>query len=184
MEKTGWIKEIIKEISEDWEAFSQKEKSAVAIEYKQGMDSTLEVLSKIRKEENVETILATEKAILRNTLKFYANSQEMKSSLKAGLEDLKVAQKSLEIVQNSSAYQAVKDAMSRKDIVQGLPQDGFRKFEKSHQTRLSNLLKTSLSTKEKALIRQRKSNLKVAKEKYMELQRKVLGIKQEKGLER
>ncbi len=184
MKDTDLIDKLTRKVNRDWKAYSLKEKSEAAVEYKQGLEATLVLLTKIRKEADVAIILSAERAILQNTLKFYANSQEMESSLKAGLEDLKIAQKSLEIVENSSAYQAVKDAMSRKDIVQGLPQDGFRKFEKSHQTRLSNLLKTSLSTKEKALIRQRKSNLKVAKEKYMELQRKALGIKQEKGLER
>ncbi len=178
MEKSGWVDELVDEIGADWEAYSLKEKSDEAVQYKQGIGSTLGLLEKLEQLADVALILFAEKVILQNALKFYANSPEMKNSLNAGLEDLEDAQNSLKTVQEPAQYKIVKKAMSKKDIAQELPLDGFRKFERSHQARLSNLLKTTLSTEEKSLVRQRKNNLKAARNAYMSMQQKALGITQ------
>ncbi len=175
MEKIGLLNELFSTISDNWETFSLKETSDAAFEYQTSLDATLKVLKKICKTGDVSIILTTEKMILKNDMEYYANSPEMKSSLKTGLVDLEIAQKAVEIVQDHNLYQTVKETMSRKDMAQGLPLDGFRKFERSHQTRLGNLLKTSLLSQEKSLILQRKINLKRARENYISMQRKALG---------
>lgn len=177
MEQTGWIEKLTRKISRDWEAYSLQERSSVVVEYRQGLESTLELLKEIEQISDVTLILLTEKVILRNDLYFYANSIEMRNSLMAGLEDLAVAQNALKTLQNPDDYRIVKATMSKKDMARGLPLDGFRKFERSHQTRLSNLLKTLLSTEEKSLIRQRKNNLQAARESYIKMQQNALGIR-------
>ncbi len=154
---------------------------------KKNLESELEVLKKIKETKNIGIILSAEKANLKNDLKHYANSFEMVNNIKAGIDAINIAQQDFQTVQNPEAYRVVKSTMSCKDILGGLPLDGFRKFITGHQTRLSNLLKTHISVKEKAIIRQRKENMKIAKNIYMDLQRKALGLplkKEEKGLER
>lgn len=57
-----------------------------------------------------------------------------------------------------------------------MPLDAFRDFLKSHSARLTNRLAGQGSPPEKLLLRQRKENLSVIKECYMEFQRKALSL--------
>lgn len=86
------------------------------------------------------------------------------------------AKKSLAVVHDPKGYQDATATYSGKRKESGLPIDSFREFLKSHNTRLTNLMKSQLSVPEKSILRQRKEILGMVKEGYMGLQRKSLGI--------
>ncbi len=174
---------ILRKLNEDWEWYNQKETTKEAQVFHESLKETLGLLKDVRKTKDPAYILEIEKSILEHSLNNNANSAEMKSSLKTGLAELEAGLEFLQIVQNSDQYQAIKRGSVPKDIQGGLPLDGFRKFERSHRTRLANLLKATTPIPEKNLLRQRIENLKTAREAYMDMQRKALGIETDRGME-
>lgn len=119
--------------------------------------------------------------LLHLELQNRANSPEETNSIKTAVLQLEEAQKSLAVVKDSAAYTAVAETYSSKRKEAGLPLDSFREFLKSHTTRLTNRLAGPLSVPEKNILRQRKENLRVVKELYVTMQRKALGMRQERS---
>lgn len=140
-------------------------------------DSFLVHLKHIGKSNDIDTLLNSEKIILEFDLSNRANSLEETNSIKTALVQLADAQRAYKVVQDVNIYKEGTEAFSTRQREAGLPMDAFREFIKSHTTRLTNRLSAPLPASEKNLLRQRKENLKVAKEPYIVLQRKALGMK-------
>lgn len=176
MEKTGLINKYLSASSRNWEAVAllndSKEHHALAT----SLVETLHILKEVTENKNIETIIAIEKFALILELENHGNSSEERNSIKTALQQLEDAQKSLAIVKNDIAYQAGAETYSIKRKEAGLPLDSFREFLKSHMTRLTNRLAAPLSAPEKNILRQRKENVKVARELYIEMQRTALGL--------
>ncbi|TIH11384.1 hypothetical protein D0S45_20165 [Marinifilum sp. JC120] len=180
MAKTGLLFRLAAKLSDDWKAYQQKETTPEALAFQGGLKGTLEMYKELAEAQDPEAILKAEQIALVQEKEF-ANSAEMVNSIKPGLTQLDEARQSLERVHDSDAYQKAASTYAGKRKQGGLPLDGFREFIKSHQARLTNRLKADGSHEEKNILRQRKTNLKVANEAYMKLQKKALGIGNAKG---
>ena len=126
--------------------------------------------------KDIYTILESERISLELELIHYSNSPEERNSIKQALAQIIEAKSALSVVVDSATYLPATATYSGKRKENGLPLDAFREFLKSHTTRLTNRLAAPLSVPEKNILRQRKENLQVVKELYMELQRKALGL--------
>ncbi|WP_320005669.1 hypothetical protein [Maridesulfovibrio sp.] len=105
----------------------------------------------------------------------------MLNSLTPALQELKEALNCFEQVYDKEGYTQSSKLFSGKNKQGGLPLDTVRKFISSHQARLSNRLKENSSRQEKNVLLQRKTNLKIANEAYIKLQKKALGLENAKG---
>lgn len=145
--------------------------------YDAGIMTTVNHLRQQAKERNVGSMLDDERLMLTHSLKFDANSQEEKNSLKAAIEQLDESRSCFEsLTTDPEAYKKNEKTYPSKKKEAGLPLDAARDFFKSHTTRLTNILTGKSSHYEKVLVRQRKENLNIVKDAYVELQRKALGI--------
>ena len=142
-----------------------------------GIMKTVSYLRQQAKEGNIASMLDDERLLLTHSLKFDANSTEEKNSLQSAIAQLDESRRCFNaLTANPAAYKEMLDAFSSKKKEAGLPLDAAREFFKSHATRLSNILSGKSSHFEKVLVRQRKVNLQIVKDAYVELQRKALGI--------
>ncbi|NDV26898.1 hypothetical protein [Desulfovibrio sp. JC010] len=180
MAKTGLLIKLSIKLSDDWKSYQQKENTPEALAFQNGLKDTLDMFKELAEAKDPKAILEAEQIALIQEKEF-ANSAEMVNSIKPGLTQLQEARQSLELVHDSETYQKVTAAFSGKRKQGGLPMDGFREFIKSHQARLTNRLKSDGSHEEKNILRQRKTNLKIANETYIKLQKKALGIGNAKG---
>ncbi|MDR0639853.1 MAG: hypothetical protein LBG27_13315 [Spirochaetaceae bacterium] len=83
----------------------------------------------------------------------------------------------LEAVEDAAGYKVAEKTYPTdpKKRIQGFPVDVFHQACISHQTRLRNVLRVpSINMREKALLKQRAVNMKVAQGAYVEKQRKAL----------
>ena len=125
--------------------------------------------------------------MLYQELALYANSSEEINSIKKSIAQIQEAKISLNVVNNSHYYQEATKTYSAKNKEAGLPLDSLRQFIKSHTARLSNRMTGNLSVPEKNILRQRKENLSMVKELYINMQREALGLavlNKSKGIDR
>ncbi|AQX31533.1 hypothetical protein [Bartonella schoenbuchensis] len=126
---------------------------------------------------DLSLLLNTEYSIVDNDLSRYANSPEMKSSLKTALTEINVVKEHTVIVADPTQYQLINKAHSlSKNRKNGLPYDEARQAMASHYTRLGNLNKSRLTSVEKSIIDARRDNMKVMCRLYEQMQAKALGI--------
>lgn len=176
MEKIGLITKFFNASSANWEAALLLSDSIEQQELAVSLRNTLCILKEISESRDIQTILQAENLSLLLELENHGNSPEEKNSISSALQQIAEANKSLCIVKNEKSYCDVAETYSTKRKEGGLPLDSFREFLKSHATRLTNRLAAPLSTPEKNILRQRKENLKVARELYIEMQRTALGL--------
>ncbi len=145
--------------------------------HNEGLMKTVLHLRKQAKIGDISAMLADERLILSHTLEFSANSPQEKNSLKSAIAQLDEAHKCFEnLLADPEAYKKNEPSFSTKKKSAGLPLDAAREFFASHNTRLDNLLAGKSSHYEKLLFTQRKDNLYIIREAYVELQRKALGM--------
>lgn len=185
MEKHGLIAECLATLNNTWITEELLKSTAEQRASDASLEDSLFVFKKIAKTRNLPLIMETEQIVLFHELKLYANSPEEKNSIEMALKQLAEAIKATSVVHNFFTYQEAAKTYSSKRMEEGLPLDSCREFLKSHATRLTNRLVAPLSVPKKNILRQRKENLKIVKELYIELQREALGLstkKKEKGL--
>lgn len=137
------------------------------------------------KSDDLELIVAIEKAIVYGDLERYANSPSMVSSLKTAVNELETVERHIKIVDDATQYNLVDQTHSLpRNRKGGLPWDEARQALSSHYTRLSNLDKSRLSDDEKAIIDARKSNVFKAGKLYAQRQAKTLGVELKPGRSR
>ena len=134
-------------------------------------------LKEISASGSAELIVAMEEAIVENDLKYYANSDAMRSSLETALNEFEIVKRQLDIVDDPERYKATDQSFSRpRNRSKGLPIDEARQIFKSHFTRLVNMDKSPLDDLEKQIIEVRKSAIHRAQKQYIERQAKTLGV--------
>nr|CDP79705.1 hypothetical protein BN1046_00602 [Bartonella schoenbuchensis] len=134
---------------------------------------------------DLSLLLNTEYSVVEGDLSRYANSPEMKSSLKTALTEMSVIKEHTAIVADPTQYQLINKAHSlSKHRKNGLPYDEARQAMASHYTRLGNLNKSRLTSVEKSIIDARRDNMKVMCRLYEQMQAKALEIhlSQNKGM--
>ena len=188
MEKIGFINRFIDVSGVLFDSLQRAEESAEQKNVTDQMSNMLAFYKEAASWRDVDFLLSVENMMLRLERDRRANAPEEKNSINTALIQLAEAQQSLAVVKDCSAYRAGTETYSSRHREAGLPMDSFREFIKSHTTRLTNRLSAPLSVPEKNLLRQRKENLKVAKEVYISMQREALGLPSPKekdlGLER
>ena len=133
---------------------------------------------------DIDLILQAEHSILRNDLQHHVTSQSMESSLERALtEHDHITRELLHRVRDPVAYQET-DIRHRfpKNRLGDVPYDEARQFFRSHLTRLDNMDKARLDRHEKAVIHERKTNMRIAERIYTRLQKEALGLSQTESL--
>ena len=150
--------------------------------YEEYIASTGEFILTLKEEatkRSIPQLLNAERLILSKALKFSLEPTGRRSNLSA-LADLEDCQASYDILsQNPEGYKAiVLKTCGRKRMKDGLPLDAARQFFKSHSALFDIFLECSSSLGKDGLplTLQRKSNLELMEECYIELQKKVLGL--------
>lgn len=137
----------------------------------------LAYLREVGSSGDLERIVAVEKAIVGSDLSRYANSKAMTHSLQAALDDLAIIEKHMLIVADKSLYRFLDETRRRPgNRIGGLPRDEARQALAGHRTRLGNMDKARLDDDEKAIVDARKAAINAAKNLYIALQKKALGM--------
>jgi hypothetical protein len=125
-----------------------------------------------------QTLILVEMAFLSQELEFCAKGDtDTRNSLVYAIQSFRDALRSLETVEDAAGYKIAETThpTDPKKRVQGFPADAFHQACSSHKTRLRNILRSpGIEMLEKALLKQRAVNMKVAQGAYVEKQRKAL----------
>lgn len=176
MEKIGLINKLGQNIEQSWDTHLLFNETHEAKKHNLVLAETVSILKDIKASKDLNLALGGEEMLLRQELAAYANSPEQHNSVNAAIKQIQEARKSLVVVNDPKAYQAATETYSGKRKEAGLPIDSFREFLKSHNTRLTNLMKSELSVPKKNILRQRKEILGMVKEVYMGMQREALDL--------
>ena len=177
MEKTGSIERFNRLLLDERASWFEIQKSPDAMSLAETRLDIRDHLRDVGKSGDIGLILATEKAILVTDFTLYANSPAMSGSLRTALHELVAAEKLLPKVADPARYKAVdEDHSLGKNRKGGVPLDEARQFFRSHDTRLVNMDRSRLDDAEKAIIDERKRNVRVAEKVYTAVQLKVLGL--------
>jgi len=180
-----YLEKIAEHLAEEHAAYTAREAMPSAGRFKEAQTELLTTVKDVGRHGDLSTIMSVEKAILKNELRLYGNSEGMKSSLGAALQDLNQTEKHHIIVQDKKRYATVDELFQRpKNRRGGLPYDEARQFFNAHKTRLLNQDRSRLSETEKKTINARRSNIRVAEQAYIALQQKALGIETKKDQSR
>jgi hypothetical protein len=148
------------------------------ISYENGIALAMATFQEAQRSADPQTIIRVEMAFLNQELEFCAKGDtDTQSSLAHALQRFWDALRSLETVEDAAAYKSAETTYSTdpKKRVQGFPKDVFHQACGSHNMRLRNILRTpGVNMQEKALLKQRATNMKAAQGAYVEKQRKAL----------
>lgn len=177
MEKTGSIEIFNGLLLDERGAWLEHRGAFTAVDLAEKRQNIRTHLKEVGKTGDVGLILATEKTLLVTDLTLYSNSSAMKGSLTTALAELKAAEKLLPKVADAALYKSVDESLSLpKNRIGGVPKDEARQFFRSHDSRLTNMDKSRLDDEEKAIVDERKRNVRVAEKSYISLQQKTLGV--------
>lgn len=189
MEKNGFHNQYALQIltlcNIDWGNRQQLERTKEFFTYQAGLEKTLKLLKDIKNKSDIDLIVKTEKLITEMELSLYTEKDPSAlSSIQGAIAGLKDIENSISVVKNPEAYQESKKTHSSRKKFRDVIEDGFHVELKGQVTRLNNRIKSiGISIPEKNVLRQRKENLLVAKELYVDMQRKALGIECSKSKE-
>lgn len=177
MEKTGSIEKFNRLLLVERGAWLDLQQAPAATYLAEARQDVHTHLKEVGQSGDIGLIIATEKALLVTDLTLYANSRAMTSSLKTALTELQAAEKSLPLVHDPVLYRAVDDSHGHpKSRIGDVPKDAVRRFCSSNAARLLNMDKSRLDGEEKAIVEERKRNMRVADKLYAGLQQKALGV--------
>jgi len=101
----------------------------------------------------------------------------MRSSLREGIEAIGIISHLLTEVRKPSRYAIINEThILKKSRRNGLPDDDARKALRGHRTRLLNLDRGRMDETQRAILAQRRGNIKVAENAYIALQQEALVI--------
>jgi hypothetical protein len=176
LDKTGFLNNLTASLNVKYEAYVQKEATPQADFYNRSCMDVLSQLRAIKKTKNPELILKIEKTLIDNDFARFSGVPHIEVHMRNARQELAEAFEALEIVRNPGEHGVLFRGMSHKDKQKGLPLDGFRRFERSHQQRLINLKSGVAHHLESRIYDQRKDNLKACREIYIGMQRQALGL--------
>lgn len=169
----------------DKKRYDKLRKTKESKEYEEGLTESLRNLAKAGEKADIGLILDCEEFLLNQELDDYKeHNKSAIPSLESALKDMRSMQSTYSVIQNPEEYKNSLKIMNIKHTVRGLPKDGFHTAISSHITRLGNRLKElPLPDMETRFLKQRRRNLTIAKNRYFDRQREVLGPPQEQDME-
>jgi hypothetical protein len=148
------------------------------ISYEKGIAAALSAFQEAKSSSDPETIFFAEYAFISQELQLCDKSdKDAINSLTNAIQGFDDAFLALEVVDDKTLYQAVEKTHphSKKYRVKGFPKDSFHVACGSHVTRIKNILKTpGLDPLEKALLKQRLTNMTAGQSGYIEKQKETL----------
>jgi hypothetical protein len=148
------------------------------LSYENGIALALAVFQKAYLSADPQTLILVEMAFLNQELQFCAKGDiDTRNSLTYALQGFRDALRALGVVEDTDAYRNAEETYPTdpKKRVQGFPADAFHQACSAHYTRLRNILRApGIEMLEKALLKQRATNMKAAQRAYVEKQRKAL----------
>ena len=154
------------------------EEGRLAYEY--GISLALSAFKDAQSTIDPHTIILAEYTFLSQELQFCEeNDNDSLSSLTNAVQSFDDAFLALEIVENKTLYQGADKAFPRSNskyrVKGGYPKDSYHIAANAHRTRLRNMLRTpGVDPIEKALLKQRYTNLATGQKGYMVKQGKTL----------
>ena len=148
------------------------------ISYEDGISAALVAFKDVQTTADPQIIILAEYTFLSQELQFCERTdKDTLSSLTQAIQSFDDAFLALEVVEDSTLYQAVEKAIPRhkKYRVSSFPKDSFHIAAISHKTRLQNILRSpGIDPIEKALLKQRYANLSTAQNGYMGKQKRAM----------
>jgi hypothetical protein len=148
------------------------------LHYEGGISLAMSCFQEAQKTKDCELLILAEETFLKQEFNYCEDDDSITlSSLTQAIQSFEDSLRSLKIVEDKTLYQAAEATYATtKNRVQGCPRDIFHQACDGHRTRLSNSLRTPGIRKiEKEVIQQRVTNIKTAKDSYIEKQKKALG---------
>jgi hypothetical protein len=148
------------------------------ISYERGIAEALTAFKEAQVTADPQLIILAEYTFLTQELQFAGKSdKDSLSSLTQAIQNFDDAFLALKTVEDSTLYCGAETTYphNRKYRVSGFPKDSFHIAAISHKTRLQNILRSpGIDPIEKALLKQRLTNLPTAQNGYIEKQKKAL----------
>ena len=139
--------------------------------------SGLEIFKKAAETKDPHIIVAVEKAFDQTELDQFADSPDMRNSLRQGIRDLEIIETYLGYIKDPAKYKIINEAcMRNKNRIGNLPNDEARQCLRSHAARLKNLDTSRMDKPERDILEQRRKNIKIAEDVYITLQKTALDI--------
>ena len=137
----------------------------------------LDIFKKAAEERNIHTIIAADRAFNQAELEQFADSPDMRNSLRQGIRDLEIIETYLNYVKDPAKYKLINEVCMREKNRRGdLPYDEARQCLRSHAARLKNLDTSRMDKPERDILEQRRKNIKIAEDVYITLQKTALNI--------
>ena len=146
-------------------------------EIDEARSSLLSLLKESAKTRDLRLLLQIEREFMQLDLDHIAHARENIWRLRAGLRQIDKAIPMLDYVITPDEYRLAEIYFSLSEELvgnSGLPKDAMHRFFASHKTRLENIRSGSDHQNKTAMLRARSDNMALAKELYMELQRRAL----------
>ena len=148
------------------------------LSYERGVSVALSTFRDAQSTVDPHTIILIEYTFLNQELQFCEETDvDSLSSLTQAIQSFDDAFLALKAVEDTTLYQGVELAIphNKKYRLSGFPKDAFHLACISHRTRIQNILRApGIDPIEKALLKQRFTNLSTAQSGYIEKQKKVM----------
>lgn len=174
------IVNILENISENKENMKTEQSTKKDIAYNKELHSKLK---EIGKSKDVSLIINAERVIIEDKIDRSKSegtfNKGSDKSLNESIKDLSMALNSLDKVYDKEWYKSFDANITDKKIdrIKGVPRDPVHRFIDSNITRVNNSIISSTANKnERNILVERVSNMKIAKNEYMQLQAKTLDI--------
>jgi hypothetical protein len=145
--------------------------------YRDGIATAMSSFQEVQISKDPKTIVLSESAFLTQEFQFCAESDTItRNSLTEAIKSFRCALRSLEAVENPGYRIAEKTySLKQESRIKGLPKDAFHQACIAHRTRIGNILRSpGINMIEKAVLKQRQSNMRTAQESYIEKQMAIL----------
>ena len=151
------------------------------ISYENGISVALSTFKDAQSTVDPKIIVIVEYTFLNQELQFCDPSDnDSLSSLTEAIQSFKDALRALNVVEDSKNYKIAEQIipLNKKHRIKGYPKDSYHIACNAHRTRLRNMLRTpGVDPIEKALLKQRYTNLATGQKGYVEKQEKALEMK-------
>jgi len=150
------------------------------LSYERGISQALSAFRDARSTTDPEIIILVEYTFLAQEFQFCDKTDtDSLSSLTQAIQSFDDAFLVLKIVEDSTLYKAVDQSFphNEKYREKGFPKDSYHIACKAHRTRLKNILRSpGIDPIEKALLKQRFTNMATGQKGYLSMQKKAIPI--------
>ena len=138
----------------------------------------LDIFKQAAEEGDIGAMVAVERAFNQAEYEQFADSPDMRNSLRQGIRDLEIIETYLNYVKDPARYKRINETYMREKNRRGdLPYDEARQCLRSHAARLKNLDTSRMDKPERDILEQRRKNMKIAEDVYIAKQKTALNIK-------